>query len=114
MGLMAGAGSRPALECEESSKNFAKIHACVSMAAASSPAFVKAFTETNYCAGNRVIRTKQELESLRYCDYIRDGELTIEVDDATADFYSMNDIDTIEGLIDNDSDDDGSGQHCSR
>ena len=44
-----------------------------------------------------MIRTIEELESLRYCDYIRGGGLTIEVQDAAADFYSMNDIDTIEG-----------------
>ena len=114
MGLMAGAGSRPVLECDESSKYFAKIHACVSLAVASSPTFVKAFTEMNYCAGNRVIRTKQELESLRYCDYIRDGGLTIEVNDVTADFYSMNNIDVIEGLVDGGGGGDGGGQHCFR
>ena len=85
------------LECNSSSKYFARVHACVPMNVTSSPAFGTAFSEIKYCAGNRVIRTKQELESLRYCDHIRGGGLTIEVDDATADFYSMNDIDTIEG-----------------
>ena len=67
------------------------------LAIASSPVFATSFSEIKYCKGNRVIRTTEELESLRYCDYIRGGGLTIEVQDAAADFYSMNDIDTIEG-----------------
>ena len=102
---MGCAGSRPVLECDSSSKYFARVHACVPLTVTTSPAFVKAFAEIKYCTGNRVIRTKQELESLRYCDHIRGGGLTIEVDDATADFYSMNDIDTIEGLLDGCDDD---------
>jgi hypothetical protein len=63
------------------------------------PLFVKAFSEIKYCKGNRVIRTTEELESLRYCDYIQGGGLTIEVRDAAADFSAMNDIDTIEGRL---------------
>jgi hypothetical protein len=70
----------------------------VSLETASSPEFVKAFSEIKYCPGNRVIRTKEDVESLRYCDYIRGG-LVIEVTDASADFYAMNDIDTIEGRL---------------
>ena len=97
---MGGAGLRPVLECDSSSKYFARVHACVPLTVTTSPAFVTAFSEIKYCTGNRVIRTKQELESLRYCDHIRGGGLTIEVDDATADFYSVNDIDTIEGMDD--------------
>jgi hypothetical protein len=69
----------------------------VPLAVASSPLFASAFSENKkYCAGNRVIITKADLESLRYCDHIRGG-LTIEVRDASSDFYAMNDIDTIEG-----------------
>ena len=90
-------GERVALECDESSKYFGRIHACVPLTIASSPLFTTAFSEIKYCKGNRVIRTTEELESLRYCDYIRGGGLTIEVHDAAADFYAMNDIDTIEG-----------------
>ena len=90
-------GKRVALECDESSKYLGRIHACVPLTIASSPLFAIAFSEIKYCQGNRVIRTIEELESLRYCDYIRGGGLTIEVQDAAADFYSMNDIDTIEG-----------------
>ena len=102
------------LECDESSKYFAKIHACVSLADTSSPAFLRAFAGINNCAGNRVIRTKQELESLRYCDHIWDGGLTFKVNDVTADFYSMNNIDVIEGLVDGGGGGDGGGQHCFR
>ena len=95
--MMVDAGSRVALVCDESSKYFAKIHACVPLTVASSPAFVHGFSEVKYCNGNRVIRTKQELESLRYCDYIRGGGLTIEVNDVTADFQALANIKTIEG-----------------
>jgi hypothetical protein len=69
----------------------------VPLTVASLPLFAIAFSEIKYCKGNRVIRTTEELESLRYCDYIQGGGLTIEVHDAAADFYAMNDIDTIEG-----------------
>jgi hypothetical protein len=71
----------------------------VSLVTASSPEFIKAFSEIKYCQGNRVIRTKEDVESLRYCDHIRGGGLVIEVEDASADFYAMNDIDTIEGWV---------------
>jgi hypothetical protein len=95
--LTFGAGLRRELDCGESEKYFARVHACVSLEAASSPEFIKAFSEIKYCQGNRVIRTKEDVESLRYCDHIRGGGLVIEVADASADFYAMNDIDTIEG-----------------
>jgi hypothetical protein len=89
-------GLRRELECGETEKYFPRVHACVPLETASSHVFIDAFAEIKYCQGNRVIRTTEDLESLRYCDHIRGG-LTIEVDDASADFYAMNDIDTIEG-----------------
>ena len=91
-------GQRPELECDESSKYFVRIHACVPLAVASSPLFASAFSELKkYCEGNRVIATKEDLESLRYCDHIRGG-LTIEVRDASADFYALNHIGNINGM----------------
>ncbi len=73
------------------------IDGCVLSSEASSDVFVRAFSAVKSCTGDRVIRTLDELESLRFCDII-EGSLSIEVDDIDADFEALNELTIVRGL----------------
>ncbi len=60
---------------------------------------MESFLARKTCAGGRVIRTAVELETLRFCEVLEGGGLTIEVVDPEADYSSLHEIGVIEGLL---------------
>ncbi len=62
-----------------------------------SPSFLPAFQREKRCFGS-IVRTVAELEGLRFCEVIV-GSLTIEVEDASADFTALHYIRAIEGCV---------------
>jgi hypothetical protein len=93
-------GSRIAKNCGSSGKYFYSIDECIPLSIASNKAFLDTFLIEHNCNGS-VIDTVEKLEGLRYCKKITSG-LTISVYDDNADFSSVFDIETIQGVPLND------------
>ena len=91
-----GAGSRIADSCDIGSTYYSSIDSCVPQSISSLALFVSAFSFMRTCASVSVY-TVADLEALRYCNLIT-GDLAIFVSDSTADFSSLHDIITIQGL----------------
>ena len=89
-------GSRVPLVCAASAAFFASIDACVPNSIVSLAAFLPSFLAGKQCAG-ATVDTAAELEGLRYCMHIT-GPLTLTVDDAAADYSSLYDIASIDGV----------------
>ena len=85
-----------ALSCPSSANYFSSIHECIPLTIAALPSFLTSITASVSCS-NITVRTVDDLEGLRYCGVVK-GELRILLSDLTADYSSLYDIATIEGL----------------
>ena len=85
-----------ALSCPSSANYFSSIHECIPLTIAALPSFLTSITASVSCS-NITVRTVDNLEGLRYCGVVK-GELRILLSDLTADYSSLYDIATIEGL----------------
>jgi len=90
-------GSRLAKQCSYDAKYFAGIDECVPLSIAGTSDFLNAYTRVNTCPGGHV-SSLSDLEGLRFCNIIN-GDLIINVNDVNADYTSLFDISTIQGLM---------------
>jgi hypothetical protein len=93
--LICVTGSRIAKKCGSNGKYFASIDECITLPIASSKVFTDAISAKKRCAGGH-ISTTAALEALRFCDVITSA-LNIAINDTSADFTVLHDIETIEG-----------------
>ncbi len=97
MPIQCFAGAKLSLQCSQGATYFSQLDECVSAELTASLEFLQAFLLENICFGGS-IQNLADLNALRFCTSIV-GELLITLNEPSADFSAVFDINVIQGTV---------------